>query len=80
MSVHSFAETELAILRNESRLIVLRDQIVQVMVRFENDFASATAVTAIWSAFGTILLAAECDTTFSAVPTARINFYFVNEH
>ena len=80
VTVHSLAEPELAILRNESRLIVLRDQIVQVMVRFENDFASATAVTAIWSAFGTILLAAECDTTFSAVPTARVNFYFVNEH
>ena len=50
------------------------------MVGFENHVAAAATVAAVGSAFRTILLAAECDTTFSAVPTARINFYFVNEH
>ena len=80
MPVHSFAETLLSIFGNEPRLIILRNQIVEIVICFENDLATAAAVPAIGPAFRTILLATEGNTTFSAVPAAGINFYFVNEH
>ena len=69
-----------AVLGDEARLIILRDEIVQVVVGLQNDAAAAPAVAAAGAALGDIGLAMERDTAFAAVARPRVNFDFVNEH
>ena len=80
MAVHAFAQAELAVLRDEARLVVLGDEVVQVVVGFEDDVAAAPAVAAAGPALGPILLALEGDAPFAAVAGPRVDFDFVNEH
>jgi len=61
MAVHAFAQASLAILGNQARLVVLRDEIVQVMVRFHDDITAASAITAAGTSLGPILLTLERD-------------------
>ncbi len=69
-----------AVLRDELRLIILGDEVVQVVVGFEDDIAAAPAVAAAGAALGAILLALERHAAFAAVAGSRVNFDFVNEH
>jgi hypothetical protein len=65
---------------NEARLIILRDEIVQVVVGLKDDAAAAPAVAAARPALGHEGFAMKRDAAFAAVPRFRVNFYFVNEH
>ena len=76
----TFNASGFAIFGNEPLLIVLRDEIVEVVVRFEDDVSAATAVAAAGSAFGDKGLAMERDTAFAAVTGAGVDFYFIDEH
>ena len=67
-------------LRDQPRLVILGDEIVQVVVGLQNHVAAATAVAAVGAALGTILLALESHAAFAAVARARVDFDFVNEH
>ena len=80
VAIHAFAETGVAVLGDEARLIILGDQVVQVVIRLEDDIAAAPAVAAAWPAFGPILLALERDASLPAVPGASVNLYFIDEH
>jgi hypothetical protein len=80
MTIHAFAQAGLAILRDDAWVVVLRDEIVQIVVRLKEHIAAAPAVAAIWATFGTILLTPESNATFSPVPGARVDFKFVDEH
>jgi hypothetical protein len=80
MAVHAITHAESAVRRDEARLIVLGDEVVQVMVGYENDAAAATAVAAARPSLGAILLALEGDTAFAAVAGLRVDSDFVNEH
>ena len=80
MAVHAIAHAESAILRDEARLVILGDEVVQVVVGFEDDVAAAPAVAAAGPALGTILLALEGDAAFAAVAGPRVDLDFVNEH
>ena len=52
MSIHSLAHTRFAEFGNEARLVILPDQIVQIMIRFENHIATTPAVAATRAATG----------------------------
>ena len=80
MAVHAIAHAESAVLRDEARLIILGDEIVQVVVGFEDHVAAAPAVAAAGSALRTILLALEGDAPFAAVAGPRVDLDLVNEH
>src|SRR5881394_1068832 len=80
VAVHSFAQSVLAIVREEPRLVKLRDKIVQVVVGLQNDISSAPAVAAGRAAFGPERFTEKSNTTLSAVAGARKNFDFVDEH
>src|SRR5438552_18353776 len=80
MAIHSLAEASLAILCNQARLIILRDQIVQVMIGFEDPLAATAAITTAGSTFGTILLSLKGDAPFTPVSCAGVDLYFINEH
>ena len=80
MAVHPFAQAVLAVLREESRLVILRDEIVQVVVGLQNDVAPAPAIAAGGPAFGAERFTEESDTALATVTGARKNFDFVDEH
>jgi predicted neutral ceramidase superfamily lipid hydrolase len=80
MSVHAFAHAEFAILREQSRLVILRDEIVEVVVRLQNHVTALPAVASVRTSFGTILLAPESHAALAAAASARVDFDFVNEH
>jgi len=69
-----------AVLSDEARLIILRDEIVEVMVGLQNHAAAVPAVATTRAALGTKLLALERDTAFAAMPRPRVDFDFINEH
>ena len=65
---------------DEPRLVVLGDEIIQVVVGFEDDVAAAPAIAAAGAAFGPELLPLESDATFAAVTGAGIDLDLVDEH
>jgi hypothetical protein len=80
VAVHAFALPGLAVLGNEPRLVILRDEIVQVVIGLQDYVATTSTIAATGSAFGPILLALERHAALAAVPGPGIDFYFVNEH
>jgi len=80
MTIHALAEAALAFGGNQSRLVVLSDEIVEVMVGLKDHIPTASAVAAARPALGDILLALKGDTAFAAVACSRINFDFVDKH
>ena len=80
MAVHPFAQAVLAFLREESRLVILRDEIVQIVVGLQNDVAPAPAIAAGGAAFGPGRFTEESDTALPTVTGTRKNFDFVDEH
>ena len=80
MAVHAFAQAVLAIRRNEARLIVLGDEVVEVVVGLQNHAAAPSAVAATGAAFGHEGFPMERDTAFATVPRPCVNLDFVNKH
>ena len=80
VTVHAIAHAESAVLSDEARLVILRDEIIQVVIGFEDNVAAAPAVAAARSALGPILLALEGDAPFAAMASPRVNLDLVNEH
>jgi hypothetical protein len=80
MTIHAFTHAGFAFLRNEPRLIILRDEVIQVVIRLQNHAAAAPTVAAAGAALGNVRFAMERDATFAAVTGASVNFYFINEH
>jgi hypothetical protein len=58
----------------------LGDQIVEIVVRLQNNIPAASAIAAARPAFGTVLLTLESDTTFSAMAGTGVYFDLVDEH
>jgi hypothetical protein len=78
--IHSFAQAALPVLRDQAGLIVLCDEIIEVMVGFQNDVSAAPPVSSARPALGPILLTLKGDAPLPAVPRARINFDLIHEH
>ena len=66
--------------RNKRGIIKLVDQIIQVVVRLEDDIAAPAAIAARGAALGTKRLAQKRHAAFAAVARPPINFYLVNKH
>ena len=79
-AIHALAHAVMAVLGEESGLVKLLDEVVEVVARFENHVAPATAVAPAGSALGPVGLAHERDGPFATVAGARINLDLVNEH
>src|SRR5579862_194231 len=80
MAIHAFAQAHFAVFRDEFGLVVLRDEIVQIVIGFEDHVAATPAIAAAGAAFGTILLARESHAASATVTRARVNFYLVDKH
>jgi hypothetical protein len=80
MAVHAFAKTGFSLARNQSWLVVLRNEVVEVVVRQQNDAAASPAIAAVGAALGAKFLAPERHAAFAAVSRFREDFDFVNEH
>ena len=80
VTIHAFAHPGFAGLGNQSRAEILRDEIVEIVIRPQNDVATAPAIAATGTAFRHVGLAVERDAAASAVPGTRKDFDFINEH
>jgi hypothetical protein len=80
MAVHPLAHAPLADFGDEPRHVVLRDEIVEVVVRLQNHAPSASPVAAARTTLGNVRFAMERDGAFAAVSRPRVNFDFVDEH
>src|SRR5262245_28901759 len=80
MTVHALAQAALPFLSNQTRLIILRDEVIQVVVGLQNHIASATAIATAGSSLGTILLSLERHAAFAAMARPRIDLDLVDEH
>jgi hypothetical protein len=78
--VHAFAQPRFALFGEETRLVILSDQIIEVVVGLQKDAPSATAIATARTAFGPKGLASEGDAAFPAVTGPSENFDLVNEH
>ena len=77
MAIHALAQAALAVRGEETRHVILLDEVVQVVVGLQNDAAAATAVAAAGAALGHERFAMERDAAFAAVAGFRVNFDFV---
>jgi hypothetical protein len=80
MAVHAFAQPALAILGDQTRLIILSDQIIKIVIGFEDYIAAASPIAAAWPPLGPILLTLERDRSFAAVPRAGLHFDLIDKH
>src|SRR5205085_11681676 len=79
-AVHPFTQTSFAVGRDEAWLKILGDEIIQVVVSFQDNVAAAAAVAATGPALGAIFLPLKGHATLAAVAGSGVNFYFVYEH
>ena len=79
-TIHSFAHSRFSSLCDQARVVKLRDQIVQVVVGFENDVAAATTIAAARPAFRDKRFAMEGHAPFATMAGSRKNFDFVDKH
>ena len=80
MTVHPLAQPRLPVGGDQPRIKKLRHQVVQVVIRLQDDIAAATAVPAAGAAFGAGSFPEKGDAAFAPVPGPRVNCYFINEH
>src|SRR5436305_14891898 len=80
VTVHPFSQTIRTILGDQARLVILRNEIVGIVIGFENDIATAPAIAATGAAFGPVFFPLKGNAAFAAVARSRVNFYLVNEH
>jgi hypothetical protein len=80
MAVHAFAHARLAGLGNQSRLIILVDEIIEVVIRLKDHVPATSAVTPARTAFGTIRFAVEGHTSLAPMPGMGKNLNLVDEH
>jgi hypothetical protein len=69
----------LALVGNQSRDVILVDEVIEVMVGFEDDAAAATAIAAAGAAFGTVSFMNKGYASGAAVAGLRVDFDFVNK-
>ena len=79
-SIHPLAQAWLAVLGNQPRIVKLRHQIIQIMVRQQNHVAAPPAVAAAGTAFGAISFAQKGHAAFAAVARASKNLDFIYKH
>src|SRR6202008_2335325 len=79
-TIHALAHARLAARRDQARHIILLDEIVQVVVRLQNDAAAAPAVAAAGATLGDVSFAMERHPALAAVAGLRGNLNFVYEH
>jgi hypothetical protein len=79
-AVHTFAKAIATVLGDEPRVIELGNQVIDVMIRFEDHVPSASPVASVRAAFGAKRFAKERDAALAAVSGLRMNFDFVDEH
>src|SRR5437660_638833 len=77
--VHAFAHARFAGFGDEARRVKLGDQIVQVMVRLQDDVAATAAVAAAGAALGDKSFAMKRDAAFAAMAGAGIYFDLINK-
>ena len=80
MTIHPLAHAGFAVLSKEPWLIKLGNKVVNVLIGLKDYASTLAAIAAAGAAFGAEFLTLECDAAFAAVPGARVNFYFVDEH
>ena len=80
MAVHAFTESALAFWRNQARLIILSDKIIEVVVGFQDYIGATAAVAAAGPALGTILLPLKSNAPFAAMAGTGVNLDLVNKH
>ena len=79
-AVATFAAAALAILRDQLGLKKLGDEIVKIVISFQNHTAAAPAVATAGAALGNVGFAMKRDGSLAAVAGAGENFNLVNEH
>jgi hypothetical protein len=79
-AIHSFAQAGMAFFGEQSRLEMLSDEVIEVVIGLKNDIATASAIAATGSAFGAVGFSEKGDTTLAAVAGARKHFDLVDEH
>jgi len=52
VAIHAFAQAGFPLFGEETRLVILRDEIVEVVICLKNDIAAAAAIAAAGTAFG----------------------------
>src|SRR4029079_12938123 len=80
MSIHALAKALFPILGDQTGLVKLLDQVVEVVAGFQDDAAPAAAVAPARTALGHKILAMKRDCAFASVPRPGVNFYLVDEH
>ena len=70
----------LAMLGRHMRLVLLSDEVVQIVVGFENDMTAVAAVAAAGSSLGSVGLAQESHATAPASAGPSADSDFVDEH
>src|SRR4051794_35921709 len=78
--IHALPQSALSVLCNQPWLVVLGDQIVQIVVRFQYDIAPATTVSPAGPAFRPVFLPLKRYAAFPSVTRPCVNFDFVDEH
>jgi hypothetical protein len=80
VAIHPLSQTALAFFGYQARLVILSDEIIEIMIGFENDITATPAIPSAGTAFGPIFLTLKCDAAFAAMSRSRVNFYLVNKH
>ena len=79
-TIHSFTEAGVTFLGVQSGLEVLGNEVIEVVIRLENDIATPPAVAATGSTFRAIGFAQKSDTTLAAMAGTSENLDLVDEH
>jgi hypothetical protein len=65
---------------DQTRIVELGDEVVQIMVGFQDNISAMPAIAAAWPAFGAIGFPEERHTTLAAMPCFGIDFNFIDKH
>ena len=79
-AVHAFAQAHYAVLRQQAGLIILGDEVVEVVIGFQDHLAAAAAVAAARPPLRAIFLTLEGDAALAAVARPRVNPDLIDEH
>jgi hypothetical protein len=80
VTVHTLAETWFTALSEQTRLEVLGDEVVEIVIGLEDDIAAAPAIAAARAALGAIRFTQKRHAPFAAMAGAGEDLDFVNEH
>src|SRR5439155_12825404 len=77
---HSFAHASFTVVGGQSRSIILRDQVIQIVVGSQNHVSSAPAISSARTALRDERFAMKGNAAFAPVSRASINVNFIDEH